>query len=305
VNAPMTTNVAQAWTTFWAEQGPGSRCLARASEELLQPLDTHWHELASGLLPATEVLDLACGAGAVGRELLEGQPDLHVTGIDIALIPPSQDHRIELVPWTPMESLPFGEGTFDAAVSQFGYEYGQTAEAASEVARVLAPGAPISLLLHHSDSPLVEGMRLHKRALEGLCSREVRETFIAGNASVFGEQIARLKRQCPGDPIIDQAAYGLQIHIRQEACRRSDIWKAVDDAMLMIEAEKLCADFAQGPTVAFDLIKRALDAAENNDLATQLDLERQSQREAGSTNDYKGAVRAFLDKRKPTFTGKR
>ena len=81
--------------------------------------------------------------------------------------------------------------------------------------------------------------------------------------------------------------------------------ESVDDAMLMIEAEKLCADFAQGPTVAFDLIKRALDAAENNDLATQLDLERQSQREAGSTNDYKGAVRAFLDKRKPTFTGKR
>ena len=25
-----------------------------------------------------------------------------MTGIDIALIPPSQDHRIELVPWTPM-----------------------------------------------------------------------------------------------------------------------------------------------------------------------------------------------------------
>jgi 2-(1,2-epoxy-1,2-dihydrophenyl)acetyl-CoA isomerase len=83
------------------------------------------------------------------------------------------------------------------------------------------------------------------------------------------------------------------------------IWKAVDDAMLMIEAEKLCADFAQGPTVAFDLIKRALDAAEDNDLATQLDVERQFQREAGSTQDYKGAVHAFLDKRKPTFTGKR
>ena len=219
----MTTNVAQAWTTFWAEQGPGSRCLASASEELLHPLDSHWHDLASGLLPATEVLDLACGAGAVGRELLQGQPDLHVTGIDIALIPPSGDNRIELVPWTPMESLPFDEASFDAAVSQFGYEYGHTAKAACEVARVLAPGAPISLLLHHCDSPLVEGMRLHKRALEGLCSREVRETFIAGNASVFGEQIARLKRQCPGDPIIDQAAYGLQVHIRQEACRRPDI----------------------------------------------------------------------------------
>src|ERR1700754_5103204 len=33
------------------------------------------------------------------------------------------------------------------------------------------------------------------------------------------------------------------------------IWKAVDDAVLMIEAEKLCAEFAQGPTVAYGLIK--------------------------------------------------
>jgi 2-(1,2-epoxy-1,2-dihydrophenyl)acetyl-CoA isomerase len=83
------------------------------------------------------------------------------------------------------------------------------------------------------------------------------------------------------------------------------IWKTVDDDALMAEAERLCAHFAQGPTVGFGLIKRALDAAEDNDLAAQLDLERQLQREAGSTADYKEAVRAFLGKRKPTFTGKR
>jgi 2-(1,2-epoxy-1,2-dihydrophenyl)acetyl-CoA isomerase len=57
--------------------------------------------------------------------------------------------------------------------------------------------------------------------------------------------------------------------------------------------------------VGFGLIKRALDAAEDNDLASQLELERQLQCEAGSTADYKEAVRAFLGKRKPTFTGKR
>ena len=83
------------------------------------------------------------------------------------------------------------------------------------------------------------------------------------------------------------------------------IWKVVDDAALMAEAEKLCAQFAQGPTVGFGLIKRALDASEDNDLASQLELERQLQREAGSTDDYKEAVRAFLGKRKPTFTGRR
>jgi len=83
------------------------------------------------------------------------------------------------------------------------------------------------------------------------------------------------------------------------------IWKAVDDAELMTEAEKLCAHFANAPTFGLGLIKRALDAAEGNDLATQLEMERQLQREAGSTADYKEAVRAFLAKRKPNFSGAR
>jgi 2-(1,2-epoxy-1,2-dihydrophenyl)acetyl-CoA isomerase len=83
------------------------------------------------------------------------------------------------------------------------------------------------------------------------------------------------------------------------------IWKAVDDDALMVEAEKLCTHFASAPTVGLGLTKHALDAAEDNDLATQLDLERKLQRQAGSHEDYKEGVRAFLAKRKPTFTGNR
>ncbi|MBM3526530.1 MAG: 2-(1,2-epoxy-1,2-dihydrophenyl)acetyl-CoA isomerase [Alphaproteobacteria bacterium] len=83
------------------------------------------------------------------------------------------------------------------------------------------------------------------------------------------------------------------------------IWKAVDDDKLMPEAVQLCERFATGPTVGLGMIKRALDASEDNDLATQLDLERRLQREAGSTPDYGEGVRAFLEKRKPRFSGKR
>ena len=83
------------------------------------------------------------------------------------------------------------------------------------------------------------------------------------------------------------------------------IWKAVDGGALMAEAEKLCAHFATAPTIGLGLIKRALDASEDNDFATQLDLERQLQREAGSTPDYGEGVRAFLGKRKPVYTGRR
>lgn len=83
------------------------------------------------------------------------------------------------------------------------------------------------------------------------------------------------------------------------------IWKAVDDGALMTEAEALCAHFATAPTYGLDLIKQALEASESNDLQTQLDLERKLQRQAGSHDDYKEGVRAFLAKRKPTFTGQR
>jgi 2-(1,2-epoxy-1,2-dihydrophenyl)acetyl-CoA isomerase len=83
------------------------------------------------------------------------------------------------------------------------------------------------------------------------------------------------------------------------------IWKVLPDDELIGEAHKLCLHFASAPTVGLALIKRALDEAWSNDLDTQLDLERESQREASLTPDYAEGVRAFMAKRPPVFTGRR
>ena len=83
------------------------------------------------------------------------------------------------------------------------------------------------------------------------------------------------------------------------------IWKCVDDVSLVAEAQKLCEYFASAPTQGLALIKRALNAAAGNTLDAQLDLERDLQREASLTPDYAEGVRAFMEKRKPNFTGRK
>lgn len=82
------------------------------------------------------------------------------------------------------------------------------------------------------------------------------------------------------------------------------IWKMLDDGKLMAEAEALAANFAAQPTQGLAYIKEALNASATNDLDTQLDLERDLQRKAGRTPDYAEGVRAFMEKRPASFTGR-
>ena len=82
------------------------------------------------------------------------------------------------------------------------------------------------------------------------------------------------------------------------------IWKAVDDEGLLAEADSIAKRLAGGPTRGLGLTKRAIQAAAGNSLDAQLDLERDLQGEAGRTADYAEGVVAFLEKRKPEFTGR-
>jgi 2-(1,2-epoxy-1,2-dihydrophenyl)acetyl-CoA isomerase len=51
-------------------------------------------------------------------------------------------------------------------------------------------------------------------------------------------------------------------------------------------------------------MKRLFNASGANSLDAQLDLEAETQAAAGRTADYAEGVRAFLEKRRPAFTGR-
>ncbi len=89
----------------------------------------------------------------------------------------------------------------------------------------------------------------------------------------------------------------------QQAADWGMIWRAMPDTELMPAARALAAGLAKGPTFGLGLIKQALEAAESNDFSTQLDLERDLQRRAGFSPDYREGVSAFMEKRPARFTG--
>jgi 2-(1,2-epoxy-1,2-dihydrophenyl)acetyl-CoA isomerase len=82
------------------------------------------------------------------------------------------------------------------------------------------------------------------------------------------------------------------------------ISRVVEDEDLAHESVALATRLAQGPTVALGLIRRLAREAQDLPLGAALAAERAAQREAGESQDFKGAVMAFLQKRQPRFEGR-
>ena len=88
-----------------------------------------------------------------------------------------------------------------------------------------------------------------------------------------------------------------------EAMQMGLVYRVYDDDMFIQSWQSIAANLAEGATKAFGLTKRAINQSFNNTLEEQLNLEKVLQVEAGATNDFAEGVQAFLEKRKPVFTG--
>lgn len=89
-----------------------------------------------------------------------------------------------------------------------------------------------------------------------------------------------------------------------EAERIGMVYKVVPDQEFEATTKQLAHKVAQMPTYALGLIKKAFNASLQNSLEEQLALESEYQIKASESEDYTEGVKAFMEKRKPTFKGK-
>ncbi|MDS9469279.1 2-(1,2-epoxy-1,2-dihydrophenyl)acetyl-CoA isomerase PaaG [Paracoccus sp. MBLB3053] len=106
-----------------------------------------------------------------------------------------------------------------------------------------------------------------------------------------------------GEPRAKALALTAEPLMAEKAADWGLIWKVVEDDALLAEATALATQLAAGPTLGLGLTKHLIQAAATNSLDEQLDLERDCQRRAGRSSDYAEGVTAFLEKRKPEFSG--
>jgi len=154
-----------AWADYWRSSGTvRPSCLPNAKSGVEAAQLRVWTAFAATLPRRARVLDVGTGDGAV-LAALAARRDLDLTGIDNSPALPRSQKGIRLIADVAAEQLPFGDGRFDAVVSQFGFEYSDTARAASECGRVLRGGGTLHMIVHHRGGPIVAHNRSRREAL--------------------------------------------------------------------------------------------------------------------------------------------
>ncbi len=214
---------AREWGTYW-RKGTITTFHGRFAGNYDGAVRDYWHGLFADLPAGAAILDLATGNGALAllaqqhssREGLEHR----VTGIDYADIDPPRQftgkaiarhlRAIDFRGGARLEDTGLDTGTFDLAISQFGFEYGEPEPSAREVARVLKPkAATFAAMLHHADSAII------RQAKDGLAQiAACVKSGLAGAVRDLHKHLDRLATRGE-DPVQDSRAVDLRANVNR------------------------------------------------------------------------------------------
>ena len=184
MSAETSTPSAAHWSEYWA-----SGALTSLPEDFAFNYDGEverfWREQFEALPSGGCMLDICTGNGPIAllaaRWAQEANRAVEITAVDAARIRPDSIAQrspadaellaaIRFLGETPVEALPFEDGSFELVTSQYGLEYCRLDEAAPEVARVLAPGGRLAMVCHAPSSEIIETMADEQVDYEALAS---------------------------------------------------------------------------------------------------------------------------------------
>lgn len=207
----------EAWSRYWARGAPHS-CIGTYGDRYGGAIAAFWGDVFAGLRDRARVLDVATGNGALPRLLLDHcrRPDVTCDAIDVATVhlpwlasvSPADRGRVRLHGGVDAGALPFPDGTFDLAVSQYGIEYTDLQRSVAELLRVLASGGGVAMILHHAQGrpATLAAMEIdHIRwltaeggwfdAASAMIEPMARASTFAGRASLQGDARANAARE--------------------------------------------------------------------------------------------------------------
>ena len=198
--------------------------------------------------------------------------------------------------------------------------------AGQDLAEVTAEGGPsLSKIISEHLNPIIRRIREIEKpvvaAVNGVAAGAGASIALASDISIATESASFIQAFSKIGLIPDSGAtyhlprlIGLQrataLMMLGEKVSASDaaqmgmIYRAVPDADFQKTIQDLLTKLAQMPTRALGLTKRALNCSLENNLDKQLSIEEHIQSDAGLSEDYQEGVKAFIEKRKPQFTGK-
>lgn len=154
----------QAWASYWG-QGPLHSLSTSYEGNYQGSVARFWTSLCAGLGHSSRLLDIGTGNGSLPflfNDML-GTHSPRIDAVDLAdvlspswhqALPQETRDRIVFHTDTRAEHLPFEDGCFDLACSQYGIEYSDLPVALAEAARVLRAQGRLALVMHHAESTL-------------------------------------------------------------------------------------------------------------------------------------------------------
>lgn len=172
----------------------------------------------------------------------------------------------------------------------------------------------LSWLLYNIPKPTIAAVNGHAMGAGlGVClSCDLR---IASDAAKFGTAYAKvgfggdfgttwLLARSVGAAKAKELFFLSEIIDATEAQRLGLVNRVVPADQLRAQVNEIATRIAHGPLVSYRYMKANVNLAMSTDFRTLLDREAETHLRCGQTEDHKEGVKAFMEKRRPNFTGR-